>query len=375
MTNDPQPRYYIGLMSGTSMDAVDAALVDLSRPSPRLLACESRPYPEDIRKRLGELCQTPGTATLDEAMTLDVQLGRLFAAAATAVIEQASLTQADIRAIGSHGQTLYHAPGGDTPFTLQIADPNIIAELTGITTVADFRRRDIAAGGAGAPFAPLFHDVCFRRAGEERVVLNIGGIANITYLPGDTALPASGFDTGPGNTLMDGWIAHSQGRSMDKDGQWAAGGQVHSELLEILLADAYFRSPPPKSTGREYFNLSWLNRALKQSAPSLPPQDVQATLCELTAYSISNAIHRFTPACQRLIVCGGGAHNTTLMRRLAELMDPCPVVNSDACGLPPDWVEAAAFAWLAQQTLEGRAMDLRAITGARHAVVLGGIYL
>lgn len=362
---------FIGMISGTSMDAVDAALVDFN-PAPRVLSSHSQLIPGILRERLIAL-HDGAAPTVAEVLALDVELGRLFAAAADALLTTAAYPREAVRAIGSHGQTVYHAPGGDTPTSLQIADPNLIAELTGITTVADFRRRDIAAGGQGAPLAPAFHNAFFRAADEDRAVLNLGGIANVTPLPAGPA-PASGFDTGPANTLMDAWSRRHLGLPRDENGRWAAGGSVRGDLLEAMLRDAYFHQPPPKSTGREYFNLGWLDGILDGISPAPPPQDVQATLCELSAVTITEAIRADFPACTRVLACGGGVHNAALMQRLHALLAPRVLDTTAEYGLDPKWVEATAFAWLAKQTVEGKAVDLRAITGSRHPVVLGGIY-
>lgn len=364
---------FIGVMSGTSMDAVDAVLVDFDGP-PRTVARTSRPFPPDLHARLTTLVDG-GAAPIAEVMELDVEVGRLFARAANAVIEQARVARRDIRAIGSHGQTVWHHPRGDTPFTAQFGDPNVIAEVTGLTTVADFRRRDVAAGGEGAPLAAAFHRVLFRSPDEDRVILNIGGIANATFLPRVSGAAATGFDTGPGNTLMDAWVCRHLGQRMDEDGRWAAGGRVLPDLLSALLADPYFHEPPPKSTGREYFNLAWLNRALQTLSPAPDTRNVQATLCELSAATIADGVRTFVPSCQRVLACGGGTRNGALMGRLRALLGgACPVQTTRDYGIEPEWVEAVTFAWLAKQTLECRAVDLRSITGSRHPVVLGGIY-
>jgi len=364
-------RYYIGLISGTSMDGIDAALLDFN-PQPRLLAHHSHPLPDAIRQQLYKL-QTPGQDELTTAMRLDVELGRLFAAAANALLKKAGLSATQVAAIGSHGQTLRHYPDGATPSTLQIGDPNLIAELTGITTVADLRRRDMAAGGQGAPLVPAFHAGVFRQTGSNRAILNIGGIANLTLLPAGAAAPVTGFDTGPGNGLMDAWIEQHHGQAYDRDGEWAASGHVHPGLLERLLHDPYFDRTPPKSTGREYFNLAWLQPRLEPFA-DLAPRDVQATLCELSARSIAEALQESLGSVDEVLICGGGVHNRTLRQRLEELLTPARVTSTAGAGLDPDWVEAAAFAWLARQTLNGEPGNLPSVTGASHPVVLGGIY-
>ena len=366
------PELYIGLMSGTSMDAVDAALVDLSG-KPRLLASASTPYPSPLRKRLVELAQ--GTSDeLAKLARLDAELGRLFAQAAQAVMEQGGVRPRQVTAIGSHGQTVRHYPEPEAPSSLQIADPNIIATLTGVTTVADLRRRDMSVGGQGAPLAPIFHELVFRTRGRNRAVLNIGGIANVTVLPGDAALPVTGFDTGPGNALMDRWAERHLKQPMDTDGRWAASGRVDERLLERLLRDPYFALPPPKSTGTSYFSPQWLDRHLKRDGRRLVRRNVQATLCELTARSIAEAVQRHAPSTAEVLVCGGGAHNLALMFRLQVLLDEIPVRSTEDFGIAPAWIEAMTFAWLACRTLAGKPGNLPSVTGARDAVVLGGIY-
>ena len=363
--------HYIGLMSGTSTDAVDAVLVALPANGPlKLLASHSHPIPEPTKQTIHSLA-LPGPDEIDRLGALHTELGELFSAAALAVLRAGKRTAKDVRAIGSHGQTLRHRPTGAFPFSLQIGNPSVIAERTGITTVADFRARDIAAGGQGAPLVPAFHQYLFHSRERSRAIVNIGGIANVTYLPADNAQPVRGFDTGPGNTLLDAWARQHLGKTHDENGQWSGGGHPSDVFLEELLADPYFAALPPKSTGREHFHSGWLTQKIPAG---LRPQDVQATLAELTARSIADAIRRFLPACDEVFVCGGGVHNRDLMERLRARLKPLPLATTDALGLEPDWVEATAFAWLAHQTLEGLPGNLPSVTGARHAVILGGIY-
>ena len=369
------PELFIGLMSGTSLDAIDAALVDFATQPPQPLAVHSHPFPPALRAELLALCHGGKTDELQHMATLDVRLGRLFAEAALAVLKQCDVPASAIRAIGSHGQTVRHEPTAEYPFSVQIGDPNSIAQLTGITTVADFRRRDIAAGGQGAPLVPAFHAAVFRSTDEDRVILNIGGMANVTLLPHDPQQLVSGFDTGPGNVLMDAWVARHLDTPHDAEGRWAGSVAAHSELLALLLEDDYFQRPPPKSTGRERFNLAWLETRLDQISPAPVPAQVQATLCALTAISSAAAIKRYAPQTERVLVCGGGVHNTTLMRHLAAALPGITVESTQALGLDPDWVEALAFAWLAKQTLDGLPGNLPSVTGAQSPVVLGGIYL
>lgn len=366
--------YYIGLMSGTSVDGIDAAAVSLSVGSqPVLVATHAHPIDAATRGAIQALTRD-GPNEIERLGELDMALGSLFAEAANTVVKKAGLAKKDIRAIGSHGQTIRHRPHAGHPFTLQIGNPSVIAERTGITTVADFRARDMAAGGQGAPMVPAFHHQIFHSAQQSRAIINIGGIANVTYLPADASLPVMGFDTGPGNTLLDQWINQHHARAHDEAGQWATSGRASKELLGILLADPYFKASPPKSTGREHFNMEWLQAHLEKIPASLSAADVQATLLQLTAQTIAMAIRKFLPQTQETYVCGGGAHNRALMSALAGSMSGLAVASTDTLGLSPDWVEATAFAWLAHQTMENQPGNLPSVTGAKRAVILGGIY-
>ena len=366
--------YYVGLMSGTSLDGIDAALVDLATPhAPRLVAAATTPYEETLRRHLLQLCQRQ-TASIAELLSLDVQVGRALAHAARVLLDEAGLPAHAVRAIGSHGQTIRHQPSADPPATLQIGDPNIIAEATGITTVADFRRRDMAAGGEGAPLVPAFHQAVFGSGGESRIVLNIGGIANITVLGAGDGAPLGGFDTGPGNTLMDAWALRHLGRPLDERGRWAASGSVNQALLAQCLADPYFQRPPPKSSGREYFSLQWLEDKLRECGTTPTPADVQATLCELSARSMAEAVLTHAPGTRRILICGGGLHNDQLVERLRALLGAHRLGSTAEVGIDPDMVEAMAFAWLAQRTLHGQPGNAPGVTGARREVILGGIY-
>jgi len=365
--------HYIGLMSGTSVDAIDAALVAIDGERRfELLATHSHPFPRETRQRIQALMRA-GSNELNHAGALDVELGRLFAEAARTVRDKGGLHTRDIRAIGSHGQTLRHAPQGGIPYTLQIGNASVIAEATGIITVADFRARDLAAGGQGAPLAPGFHQWLFQNSGVHRAIVNIGGIMNVTYLPADTRQAVIGYDTGPGNTLLDAWVEKHQGQAYDRDGRWAANGKPSAELLTAMLADPYFARPAPKSTGRDYFHLAWLEEMLRKTGAGLAPQDVQASLVELSARSLAMAL-RSMPGLDEIYLCGGGAHNLALTTAIKTHMGKLPLSTTDTLGLAPDWVEAAAFAWLAHRTLEGQPGNLPSVTGATRAVVLGGIY-
>ncbi len=352
------------------MDALDGALVDFASSPPKLIATHSHQLDTALRREILALAQ-PGDNELDRQAQLDVRLGRLSAEACLQLLEKAGLTANDIQAIGSHGQTVRHAPHALVPYTVQIGDPNTIAQLSGITTVADFRRRDMSAGGQGAPLVPAFHQALFRSSEKNRVILNIGGIANISILPTDSSQAVIGFDTGPGNMLMDAWIQLYQGQLYDANGDWGRSGRVDAELLSQLLADPYFSISPPKSTGRERYNLQWLE---KQLSGGQSTQDIQATLCELTAATITDAIRQFAPDTEEIYVCGGGARNGYLMERINAYLDSCLVTTTTTLGVDPLWVEAMAFAWLARQTLLALPGNLPAVTGAREAVILGGIY-
>ena len=362
--------YYIGLISGTSMDGIDAALVDLGEASVDVLQTHSHDYPAALRQELGAAALEAANRTFDDVAALHHDVGVCFRNAALMLLRQSGVDASAVVAIGSHGQTVRHEPDATEPYSLQIGDPEIIAAGTGIATVADFRSADIALGGQGAPLAPAFHEWLFRERGVARVVLNIGGIANVTILPADDGA-TSGFDTGPGNTLLDAWVRRHQGEPFDRDGAWSASGSVAADLLARLLADDYFRLAPPKSTGFEYFNLEWLDGF---GVRQLQPADVQATLCQLTAASIADAIRSATTSGCEVLVCGGGVHNADLMRRLAALLPDSRVASSATAGLDPDWVEAVAFAWLARETMAGRPGNLPAVTGAVRPTVLGTIH-
>ena len=328
----------------------------------------------ELREALLTASRQPAACTVDKIGQLDRWVGECFRDAAISLLDDSNHNAAAIAAIGSHGQTLRHQPRAARPFSLQIGDPNIIALGTGITTVADFRRRDIAAGGEGAPLAPAFHRWLFADDTENRAVLNIGGIANVTMLPASEG-PVTGFDTGPGNSLMDGWVRAHRDKAFDDDGAWAASGQVNEELLGVLLADPYFELPPPKSTGFEYFNGSWVrSRIAALGDKVLPAADVQSTLCELSARTIATSILKFAPDIAEVLVCGGGVHNSDLIGRLKSYLSGVQVRSTETRGLHPDWVEAVAFAWLAKRRLEGKPGNIPEVTGAETAEVLGSIF-
>ncbi len=357
---------FVGLMSGTSLDGVDAALVEFLSPAPALIGTVYLPFPDPLKSVLHAL-QAPGPNELDRAARAGNELSHLYAEAVLALLGQAGVAPAGIRACGCHGQTVRHRP--DAGYTVQIGNPALLAELTGIRVVADFRSRDIAAGGQGAPLVPAFHAAAFGAGTRHRVIVNVGGIANLSDLPAHGEV--TGFDTGPGNVLLDLWIQRHLGEQHDKAGAWARSGNVLTQVLEAMLAEPYFARLPPKSCGRDLFNAAWLEKfALRRAAT----EDVQATLAELSASSIAAAVRRHCAQAEELYVCGGGAHNLDLLERLRRGLPECRINTTAALGIDPDWVEAIAFAWLARQTLEGRPGNLPAVTGARGARTLGAIY-
>lgn len=363
---------YIGLMSGTSADGIDAVVVDFTGGNPRIVAAEEFPLGECIKQKIIDL-GTPSHSEIDIIGQLDRELGILFAGYVNQLLADSGLKATDIIAIGSHGQTVRHRPAtSDRPkhqaFTLQIGDPNTIAELTRITTVADFRRRDIAVGGQGAPLVPAFHQAIFSSGDKKRAVINIGGMANITILACDG--PIVGYDTGPGNVLMDGWIHRHHDKNYDANGNWAQGGTCNQQLLAKLLQHPFFAKSAPKSTGREDFNLAWLDLLLTDI--TYTAQDVQATLLELTAITISAELAN-QDNINEIFICGGGAFNGALMARLEALTHPIPLQNTTMAGVSPQWVEGCAFAWLAKQCIEGLPGNCPAVTGASKAVILGTI--
>ncbi|MEP8123781.1 anhydro-N-acetylmuramic acid kinase [Enterobacter cloacae] len=360
---------YIGVMSGTSLDGVDVVLAAIDENMVAQQASLTWPIPVSLKEEILNICQGQ-QLTLSQLGQLDVRLGALFADAVLALMQQERLHPQDIVAIGCHGQTVWHEPVGEAPHTMQIGDNNQIVAKTGVTVVGDFRRRDMALGGQGAPLVPAFHQALLAHPVERRMVLNIGGIANLSMLiPGQ---PVRGYDTGPGNMLMDAWIWRQSGKAYDKDAQWASQGKVILPLLQTLLSDPFFALPAPKSTGREYFNYGWLERQLARF-PGLAPQDVQATLTELTAVSISEQV-LLSGGCERLLVCGGGSRNPLVLARLAALLPGTEVTTTDEAGISGDDMEALAFAWLAWRTVAGLPGNLPSVTGAREASVLGAIF-
>ena len=353
-------------MSGTSLDGADAVLADFSAAQPRVIAFTSEPYSADLRAELLAL-NSAGENEIERSHAAAIQLAHVYSRTARRTMQAANIKSAQISAIGCHGQTVRHCP--DRGFTVQLNNPALLAELAGCDVIADFRSRDVAAGGQGAPLVPAFHDGVFRKQEEARVIVNIGGIANLTFLAPDK--PAWGFDCGPGNCLMDTWIAKHQGSSHDENGAWANQGQVLPGLLRRLLGERYFQSAPPKSTGRDLFNIAWLSSRLDADER---PQDVQATLLALTAKTIVDHIALHLPTAQRILVCGGGANNQALMNDIAHRFSCGAVETTDAYGVPAQQVEALAFAWFALRATERLPVDMTATTGAVHPCILGAIY-
>ncbi|HIF50853.1 MAG TPA: anhydro-N-acetylmuramic acid kinase [Thiotrichaceae bacterium] len=361
--------YYIGLMSGTSMDAIDAALVEFdNKASPKLY----REYPIDNALR-HQVRLINEKSDLGHIADLDHKLGHLFAKAVNDLLKEANIAPEQVTAIGSHGQTILHKPNTTHKTSIQIADPNIICAETGITTVADFRRMDMAYGGQGAPLASAFHQYQFQQNGKYIVILNIGGIANITLLANDGS-NVIGFDTGPGNGLLDDWIQKNKNEEYDKDSLWASSGKENNELLELLLSDEYFSLAAPKSTGREYFNLQWLQVYLSKQNSEISPEDVQATLLKLSATTICNSIKEMANEYNEVLLCGGGAYNPALMKTIQNLLPQIKVSTTTDYGLTPDCIEAVTFAWLAKQRIENKPANLPSVTGANKEVLLGGVY-
>ncbi len=362
---------FLGLISGTSADGIDVALVrfDASH-APEPIAARTFAYAPALREEILAVSQAAVSIDLDRVGRLDHRIGAAFAQAARDLLDACGVSASAVAGLGSHGQTLRHAPFGDAPFTWQLGDPHLIAERTGIATVADFRRRDVAAGGQGAPLMPAFHAAMLASRDEDVAVLNLGGIANLTLLPRHGEV--IGFDTGPANGLMDAWMLEQHGEGFDADGRFAASGRVDDTLLAVLLAEPYFTLPAPKSTGRDLFHLPWLRERL--AGRSLAAADVQATLLELSARSVVQALLAHLPGVRRVLACGGGVHNGALMRRLAELLPGIAVGTTAQAGIDPDFVEATGFAWLARQTLHGAAGNLPSVTGARGPRVLGAIH-
>ena len=359
---------FIGLMSGTSMDGIDAVLVDFSAKQPKLIQTHSHSWPDDIQHALITARNIPDEE-LSSLSSLDLLTAEIFADACLKLLDTTSYLTSDIVAIGNHGQTIRHRPDIQNPFSLQIGNASKITKLTGIDVISNFRTADIKAGGQGAPLAPAFHKAVFSHHEISRVIVNIGGIANITVLPRGNSQPVTGFDCGPGNTLMDAWISKHKQQRFDANGEFAGSGKTDARLLANLLMDDYFQLTPPKSTGFEYFNLEWLGKYLDKDRANA---DIQSTLCDLTATSIIRAINQHAADTDEIYICGGGVHNKTLMRQL-QAITKCPVASTKALGIHPDWVEAMAFAWLAYRNIHHKTGNLPSVTGACKRVILGAI--
>ena len=371
MTSVTSTEIYIGLMSGTSLDGVDVAITDFGVFPPRLLHASTTPYRAELQDRLLQLCHSQNTS-LDGLYSLHAELGEVYAAVVNAALEQAGIGSEQVIAIGCHGQTIRHSPNSDMPYTAQIGDPNRIAVRTGITTVADFRGKDIALGGQAAPLAPAFHRFLFRSSTQDRALINIGGIANVTYLPADDQLPILGFDTGPGNTLLDYWTRRHLDKAYDDAGNWARAGRLDNELLQRMIdSETYFSQPPPKSTGTEYFNPDWLAPHIDSD---MDAGRVQASLVELTVSTIAMALKALPQQARACYVCGGGARNQFLLERLSLALPECDIATTAELGLEADFVEACAFAWLARERINLREANAPEVTQARRATVLGAVY-
>ena len=360
-------------MSGTSLDGIDVAITSFSKRGVfQFIAAKTFPFPKHLHHQLQLLINEPN-CHLHDLGEIDTALGQLIGHAINHLLDAKKIDAKDIVAIGSHGQTIYHSPSGDFPFSMQIGNASAIAEITGITTIADFRQRDIAAGGQGAPLVPAFHQALFNDS-KDSVIVNIGGLSNITYLPASADSSVIGFDTGPGNCLLDYWIKIHLDKSYDENGLWAASGQCNKDLLAIFLNEQYFTDAIPKSTGRELFNKTWIDKKLAEYPQKITPEDVQATLVELTAKTISDDIKAHANSSKKIYICGGGVHNNYLLHRLQAMLNDKKILTTDELGLHPDWVEACAFAWLAYRTINQQTSNLTAVTGAKHPVILGAIY-
>lgn len=367
--------FYIGVMSGTSLDAIDVVLIKTSLTNkPKLVASHTVPFSAELQTALKTLIRSQ-QCQLFQLGELDIQLGHAYADAILSLLESSAVSAAQIDAVGCHGQTIFHSPDSSYPFSMQIGNGNVVAEKTSITTVCDFRQRDIINGGQGAPLVPAFHAAMFRSDHENRVIVNIGGISNISILTTDPHAPLQGFDTGPGNTLMDSWTQKHQQQPFDNEGKWAEAGRINQTLLTQLKSAPYFSRPIPKSTGCELFNQSWLMQQLiSADCADMEAQDTQATLLAFTASTIAEAIQHYANQTDNVYICGGGVKNTALMQQLQAALNPIKVETTSAIGLDPQWVEAAAFAWLTEQTLQQNALDLRYVTGAHNPNILGATY-
>ncbi len=362
---------YIGIMSGTSCDGIDLVLAEIKnhKKIPQIISSSHEKFSNDLKNKINNLINKDLHSFL-EFGEVDTKLGQVYAKAVNKLIKKNKLSNSDIAAIGCHGQTVFHAPDHNLPFSIQLGDPNIISALTNIDTVCDFRRRDIALGGQGAPLVPVFHDVAFRNDKKNRAIINIGGIANISYLEKNNNL--LGFDTGPGNTLMDLWAQQNLNKNFDNNGNWAKSGKVNQNLLSKLLNNTFFTKKPPKSTGREIFNLDYLNKNIQNL--NLAPEDIQATLCEFTAESINIALRSFCHNIDEIYICGGGAKNKYLLSRIKHFTK-INLNTTNELGIDPQLVEASAFSWLAYCHIHKIKFDLTKISGSKESTLLGGLYL
>ena len=361
---------FIGLMSGTSVDGVDCSIVSFEDNRVEVVSTYFEECPKELRENILRICEG-SKVSLKFLGETDIALGKLFASVIKKQLKETKINPKAITAIGSHGQTVWHQPSGNYPFTMQLGDPNVICQQTGITTVAGFRQKDVANGGQGAPLAPLFHKEFFHRSDRDRAIINIGGIANITILPGKGV--CSAYDIGPGNVLMDYWTLENQGSRYDKNGEWAATGQCDQELLEEMLEEPYLKKSPPKSTGRELFNAVWLKNITSRYSRHLRIEDVQATLSAFTSKCIANAVNNLVKDSE-VYICGGGVHNSYLMDGLKNSIRKSKVMTTSVLGIEPDWVEATTFAWLAKQSIKRKKLETAPFTGATKPCVLGGLY-
>ena len=362
---------FIGLMSGTSIDGVDCSIVAFENNRVEIISSYFEECPRELRENILTICEG-SKVSLKFLGETDIAVGKLFASVVNKQLKETKIIPKAITAIGSHGQTIWHQPHGNYPFTMQIGDPNVICRQTGITTIAGFRQKDVATGGQGAPLAPLFHREFFHSSYRDRVIINIGGMANITILPKEGG--CSAYDIGPGNVLMDYWNLKKQGTRYDKNGEWAATGQYSQELLQDMLEESYLKKSPPKSTGRELFNGVWLENIISRYDRNLRPEDVQATLSVFTSKCIADAVNNLAQD-PEVYICGGGVHNSCLMNDLKSSIEESAVMTTTALGIEPDWVEAATFAWLAKKNINGEKLETAPFTGATDPCVLGGLYL
>ncbi len=368
-TPSEMPIYTIGLMSGTSADGIDGVVLQIHENRFNLIATETLPYGETLRQSVRDVCNKK-IHDRSQAKDIEGQLTELFIDVSKKLIEKDP--SISIQVIGCHGQTVHHSPDSNPPFTIQLADGQAIAQHIRIPVVTDFRSQDIAAGGQGAPLAPCFHQAAFHSSEEQRAIINIGGISNITVLPKDRENHVSGFDIGPGNILMDSWCRRHFSCAFDTDGIIARSGSQQQDFLAILLDEDYFTKPWPKSTGVELFNLNWLDTKLAQYNKSINPRDVLASLSALTVHTISETVNHSQPGIEAVYICGGGALNIELMEQLRKRCK-ASVRSTESLGVGPKWVEAAAFAWMGYQTAQGLASTIPSVTGARHPCIAGKV--